>query len=133
MTGRRPSRILTTLHRSRPWFRPESRVWISAREALEILAVWWPDVLLSDVEMPHEDGYLLMAHVTALTGDGRPPIAAVAVTAHSRPEDRRRAIESGFKWHLPKPIEPSELVAVIATLTGGHEMRNETAKKSAHM
>ncbi len=45
-------------------------------------------------------------------------IVAIAVTAHSRPEDRLRALEAGFEWHLPKPIEPSELVAVVASLTG---------------
>jgi signal transduction histidine kinase/ActR/RegA family two-component response regulator len=103
----------------------ETRQAASAPDALATLAAWWPDVLLSDVEMPEEDGYVLMAHVKELTGDDRPPIVAIAVTAHSRAEDRRRALESGFKMHLPKPIEPSELVAVIASLAGGHDTRHE--------
>jgi signal transduction histidine kinase/ActR/RegA family two-component response regulator len=109
----------------------ETRQAASAHDALEILASWWPDVLLSDIEMPHQDGHLLMGRITALTGDDRPAIAAIAVTAHSRPADRRRAIASGFDCHLPKPVEPSELIAVIASLTNGHDTRDETALKSA--
>jgi signal transduction histidine kinase/ActR/RegA family two-component response regulator len=96
----------------------EVRVAGSARDAMAILPSWNPDVLLSDIEMPQEDGYALMEQVAALEGgDDRRPIA-IAVTAHSRPEDRLRALEAGFSWHLPKPVEPSELVAVIASLTG---------------
>jgi signal transduction histidine kinase/ActR/RegA family two-component response regulator len=96
----------------------EVRVAGSARDAIAILPSWNPDVLLSDIEMPHEDGYALMEQVAALEGSAdRRPIA-IAVTAHSRPEDRLRALEAGFSWHLPKPVEPSELVAVIASLTG---------------
>jgi signal transduction histidine kinase/ActR/RegA family two-component response regulator len=95
----------------------EVRVAGSARDALAIVPSWPPDVVLSDIEMPFEDGYVLMDGLNALDGSARRPIA-VAVTAHSRPEDRLRALEMGFSWHLPKPVEPSELVAVIASLTG---------------
>jgi signal transduction histidine kinase/CheY-like chemotaxis protein len=96
----------------------EVRVAGSVRDAIAILRSWTPDVVLSDIEMPHEDGYVLMEQMTALDiGRSRRPFA-VAVTAHSRPEDRLRALEAGFNWHLPKPVEPSELVAVIASLTG---------------
>jgi CheY-like chemotaxis protein len=97
----------------------ETRLAASVQEALHVLDAWWPDVLLSDVEMPHEDGYLLMEHVRALDNGARKSIAAIAVTAHSRPEDRRRALESGFHAHLPKPLEPSELVAMMVALTEG--------------
>jgi signal transduction histidine kinase/CheY-like chemotaxis protein len=86
----------------------------SAQDALTVLRAWPPDVLLSDIEMPHEDGYVLMAQISAI--DRRP--IAIAVTAHSRPEDRLKAVAAGFQWHLPKPIEPSELVAVVASLAG---------------
>jgi signal transduction histidine kinase/CheY-like chemotaxis protein len=96
----------------------EVRVAASARDATAILSTWWPEVLLSDIEMPHEDGYVLMEQVNAMERRERRPITAVAVTAHSRPEDRLRALEAGFQWHLPKPVEPSELVAVVASLTG---------------
>jgi len=95
----------------------EVRVAGSARDALAIVPSWPPDVVLSDIEMPLEDGYVLMDGLNALDGIAQRPIA-VAVTAHSRPEDRLRALEMGFSWHLPKPVEPSELVSVIASLTG---------------
>jgi signal transduction histidine kinase/ActR/RegA family two-component response regulator len=95
----------------------EVRVAGSARDALAIVRSWPPDVVLSDIEMAFEDGYVLMEELNALDGLAHRPIA-VAVTAHSRPEDRLRALETGFSWHLPKPVEPSELVAVIASLTG---------------
>ena len=81
-----------------------------------LLETWSPDVLLSDIEMPGEDGYTLMRKVRAL-GGRRGGIAAVALTAHARPEDRARAFEAGFEWHLAKPIDPGELVSVILTLT----------------
>jgi signal transduction histidine kinase/ActR/RegA family two-component response regulator len=95
----------------------EVRAAASARDALGVLRDWWPEVLLSDVEMPHEDGYVLMEQVNAMERRERRRIVAIAVTAHSRPEDRLRALQAGFKWHLPKPVEPTELVAVVASLT----------------
>jgi signal transduction histidine kinase len=95
----------------------EVRVAGSVRDALAILPSWAPDVLLSDIEMPQEDGHALMEQVSALEGGDKHRLVAIAVTAHSRPEDRLRALEAGFSWHLPKPVEPSELVRVIASLT----------------
>jgi light-regulated signal transduction histidine kinase (bacteriophytochrome) len=68
--------------------------------------------------LPYEDGYVLMEQVSAMERRERRRICAIAVTAHSGPEDRLRALEAGFKWHLPKPVEPTELVAVVASLTG---------------
>jgi signal transduction histidine kinase/CheY-like chemotaxis protein len=96
----------------------EVRAAATAREAAVVLRTWWPEVLLSDIEMPLEDGYVLMDQVNAMERRERRRIVAIAVTAHSRPEDRLRALEAGFQWHLPKPVEPSELVAVVASLTG---------------
>ena len=96
----------------------EVRVAGSAGDAVAVLRSWTPEVILSDIEMAQEDGYVLMERILGLArAEGQRPIA-IAVTAHSRPEDRVRALEAGFNWHLPKPIEPSELVAVIASLTG---------------
>jgi len=93
----------------------EVRAAASTEDALMILDGWTPDVLMSDIEMPGEDGYELMRRVRALSGlRGR--IAAVALTAHARPEDRARALEAGFQWHIAKPIDPAELVAAIAAL-----------------
>ena len=96
----------------------EVRVAGSARDALAIFPSWAPDVVLSDIEMPNEDGYVLMEQVAALEQSGVRRPVAIAVTAHSRPEDRLRALEAGFSWHLPKPVEPLELIAVISSLTG---------------
>jgi signal transduction histidine kinase/ActR/RegA family two-component response regulator len=96
----------------------EVRVAGSAQDAIAVLRSWPADVMLSDIEMPHEDGYVLMEQVSAFESGHRHRPIGIAVTAHSRPEDRLRAVEAGFSWHLPKPVEPAELVAVIASLTG---------------
>ncbi len=77
------------------------------------------DILLSDIGMPEEDGYALIGKVRALEdkqGGGRIP--AIALTAYARVEDRVRALNAGFQVHVPKPIEPVELVAVVASLAG---------------
>jgi signal transduction histidine kinase/ActR/RegA family two-component response regulator len=95
----------------------EVRLAASARDATSVLRTWWPDVLLSDIEMPREDGYVLMEQVNAMERRERRRIVAIAITAHSRPEDRVRALDAGFQWHLPKPVEPAELLAVVASLT----------------
>ena len=87
----------------------------SAVEALRVLQAWRPDVLVSDIEMPGEDGYLLIRKVRA-AGNGGAPIPAVALTAHARAEDRIRALAAGFNAHVAKPVEPQELVTVIASL-----------------
>jgi signal transduction histidine kinase/CheY-like chemotaxis protein len=93
----------------------EVRAAASAEDALMILQTWTPEVVLSDIEMPGEDGYGLIERAHRLT-TGHARLVAIALTAHARPEDRVRALEAGFQWHLAKPIEPSELLSVIATL-----------------
>ena len=75
-----------------------------------------PAVILSDIEMPHEDGYAFIRQVRTLGDRGGIRPVALAVTAHARAEDRIRALESGFQWHIAKPVDPAELVSVIATL-----------------
>jgi len=101
----------------------EVRLASSAPDALELVRTWHPDVLLTDIEMPKKDGYALMTQVRALDAGNVDPVAAIAVTAHSRPEDRLRALEAGFQWHMPKPVDPSELLAAIASLTGRGRQR----------
>ncbi|HKP86992.1 MAG TPA: PAS domain S-box protein [Blastocatellia bacterium] len=88
----------------------------SAAEGLEAVRAWGPDVLISDIEMPYEDGYSFISKVRALPSEesGRTP--AIALTAHVRAADRLRALSSGFDAHLGKPMEPVELVTVIASL-----------------
>lgn len=99
----------------------------SVREALEAIAHLKPDVLVSDIGMPEEDGYTLIRQVrrreaacrqTSLLPEQGGKIPAVALTAYARAEDRTRSLKEGFQMHLPKPIEPAELVTVVASLTG---------------
>ncbi|GAC1539535.1 MAG: hypothetical protein NVS2B9_06510 [Myxococcales bacterium] len=73
------------------------------------------DVLVSDIGMPDMDGYALIREVRKLPDAGG-RVRAVALTAYARSEDRTRALVEGFDVHLPKPVEPAELVAVIAAL-----------------
>jgi signal transduction histidine kinase/ActR/RegA family two-component response regulator len=77
------------------------------------------DVLVSDIAMPGEDGYTLMRRLReGYDGEARPRLPAVALTAHARVEDRIHALSSGFQSHVSKPVEPRELVAVVASLAG---------------
>ncbi|UQA57710.1 ATP-binding protein [Polyangium aurulentum] len=90
----------------------------SAEEALERLRQDPPDVLVSDVGMPDEDGYTLISKVRRLPKDqgGRTP--AVALTAYARAEDRTKALRAGFDMHLPKPVQPTEFLLVVARAAG---------------
>ncbi|HJQ27402.1 MAG TPA: PAS domain S-box protein [Blastocatellia bacterium] len=87
----------------------------SVGEALAVLEQFEADVMVSDIEMPGEDGYSLIRKVRAI-GDGAGRIAAAALTAHARTEDRLRALAAGFDTHVAKPVEPSELIAVVASI-----------------
>ncbi|WP_437680827.1 hybrid sensor histidine kinase/response regulator [Sorangium sp. So ce131] len=90
----------------------------SAAEALAALEALRPDVLVSDIALPGEDGYELIRKVRALPARSGGRIPAVALTAYARTEDRMRALRAGFNTHVPKPIDPAELLAVIANLAG---------------
>jgi PAS domain S-box-containing protein len=97
----------------------------SAQEALDTMTQWKPDVLVSDIGMPEEDGYSLIRKVRSKerAGEISSPhqggkIPAAALTAYARPEDRMRAIQEGYQLHLPKPVEPGELATVVASLVG---------------
>jgi PAS domain S-box-containing protein len=90
----------------------------SASEALNAVREWQPDVLVSDIEMPDEDGYWLISKVRALdTVIGR-KLPAVALTAHGRREDRIRSLTAGYSMHVAKPVDPGEFTTVIASLAG---------------
>jgi signal transduction histidine kinase len=91
----------------------------SAAAAMEAVAQEVFDVLISDIGMPDEDGYSLIAKVHALGKErgGKVP-AAAALTAYVDEKDRIRVLQSGFQMHVLKPISPSELVAVVANLAG---------------
>jgi hypothetical protein len=90
----------------------------SAPAALEIVSQWRPDVLVSDIEMPGEDGYSLIHKVRALDADRGGNTPAVALTAYGRTQDRTRSLSVGYNMHVPKPVDPGELTAIIASLAG---------------
>jgi CheY-like chemotaxis protein len=93
----------------------------SAREALEQVSKCKPDVLLSDIGMPDEDGYSLIRQIRALPSEQGGNIPAAALTAYARQSDRLQALTAGFQIHIPKPIEPIQLIKVVASLAGSRE------------
>jgi CheY-like chemotaxis protein len=80
------------------------------------------DVIISDIGMPEEDGFSLIGKIRDLPDEEGGNVPAIALTAYARAEDRVRAIRSGFQMHIAKPVEPAELIAVVANLGG--RMRN---------
>jgi signal transduction histidine kinase/CheY-like chemotaxis protein len=99
----------------------EVRTADSAAEALAACDEWRPDILISDIGMPGEDGYTLMKKLRARESERGGHIPAIAITAFARWEDRQRALSAGYESHVAKPIEPEELLAVVASLTGKDE------------
>jgi CheY-like chemotaxis protein len=90
----------------------------SAAETLEMIAASPPDALVADIGMPDEDGYSLMRKIRRLPSGRGGTVPALALTAYARPEDRPRALAAGFQHFVAKPVEPGELAAVVAELTG---------------
>jgi signal transduction histidine kinase/ActR/RegA family two-component response regulator len=90
----------------------------SAADAGRHLAMNAPDVLVSDIGMPEEDGYSLIRKVRRELKMSPASLPAIALTAYARTEDRTRAILAGFQAHVAKPVEPDELVIVVAGLGG---------------
>ncbi|WP_434047087.1 MULTISPECIES: hybrid sensor histidine kinase/response regulator [Sorangium] len=93
----------------------------STAEALLALKALQPDVLISDIAMPGEDGYALIRKIRALPAKSGGRTPAVALTAYARTEDRTRALRAGFNTHVPKPIEQAELLAVLANISRARE------------
>jgi PAS domain S-box-containing protein len=90
----------------------------SAMEALDVIPEAKPQVLVSDVGMPEMDGYALIKKVRELDPQAGGAVPAIALTAYTRVEDRVRALTQGFQMFVPKPVEPSELIAAIKSLSG---------------
>jgi len=88
----------------------------SAAAAIESLQDFYPDVVISDIGMPNEDGYSLIRRIKVLASSQGRQIPAIAVTAYAKEEDRQAAEMAGFQLHISKPINPSELVSAIARL-----------------
>ncbi len=102
----------------------EVRTAMSAAEGLSLLHAYKPDVLVSDIAMPGENGYSLISKVRALPTEEGGAIPGVALTALARVEDRIRALETGFQMYVTKPVEPVELIAAIADLVSAFEQKS---------
>lgn len=96
----------------------EVKACISAGEALIKLTEWRPDVILSDIAMPEEDGYSFINKVRSLPREKGGETPAAALSAYARDEDRRQALAAGFQMHIAKPIGASQLVTMVAKLAG---------------
>jgi PAS domain S-box-containing protein len=90
----------------------------SVSEAFAAIGAAVPDVLISDIGMPDEDGYELIQRLRALPLESGGKVPAIALTAYARAEDRLRALRAGFQMHVPKPVELAELVTVVASVAG---------------
>jgi signal transduction histidine kinase/ActR/RegA family two-component response regulator len=89
----------------------------SAREALELLEVQRPDVLISDIGLPDEDGYTLVGRIRRHEAEHGGFLPAIALTGYARADDRTRALAAGFQAHVTKPLEPAELIVTILDVT----------------
>src|SRR5262249_43206086 len=94
----------------------EVRTCLSAGQALLALDRWVPDIVVSDIAMPEEDGYSLIRKSRARSREEGGGVPAVALSAYGRQDDRMKALSAGFQVHLGKPIEPSRLVSVVASI-----------------
>jgi signal transduction histidine kinase/DNA-binding response OmpR family regulator len=88
----------------------------SAEEGFAAVKEWRPNVIVSDVGMPEEDGYSFMKQVRTWCREAGAWMPAVALTAYARAEDRMKALDSGYQMHVPKPVEPLELIKVLESL-----------------
>jgi CheY-like chemotaxis protein/two-component sensor histidine kinase len=79
---------------------------------------WQPELLISDIEMPEADGYQLIRKLREMESRRGRRVPAIALTAYARTEDRLRSLSAGFHMHVTKPVEPVELLTIVASLTG---------------
>jgi PAS domain S-box-containing protein len=96
----------------------EIREAATAAEGFALFTRSRPDVLISDIAMPDEDGYSLLRRIRALRPEQGGKVPAAALTAYSTSEDRTKALRAGFQIFLPKPVNPAELITVVRTLAG---------------
>jgi signal transduction histidine kinase/ActR/RegA family two-component response regulator len=96
----------------------EVTAFATSADALLAVEAQRPDVLVSDIGMPGEDGYAFIRRVRALGPDRGGQVPAAALTAYAKGEDGQRVLSAGFQVHLPKPVQPSDLANVVATLAG---------------
>src|ERR1051325_5709644 len=99
----------------------------TASEALAAIPAWGPDLLISDIGMPVEDGYSLIKKVRESGEQQYEQIPAIALTAYASTEDRARVLEAGFQTHIAKPVEPDELLNIVANVVGRLKRTNTRA------
>ena len=102
----------------------------SAADAFATLHRWHPDVLVSDIGMPGEDGYQLIHRIRETAIDGLKSIPAIAVTAFVRIEDRERALKAGYHAHLGKPVAATDLISVVAKISSKNNGSSDTSSKN---
>ncbi|MEQ1879119.1 MAG: response regulator, partial [Bdellovibrionia bacterium] len=88
----------------------------SAPEALKVFKEFHPDILLSDIGMPEEDGYSLIEKVRKLPANEGGNVQAAALTAYARDEERLLSLKAGFQMHIPKPISDAKLISAVSEL-----------------
>ena len=103
----------------------------NAARALTLFAENPPMVLVSDIGMPETDGYELIRRVRTLGGTVGAELPAIALTAYAREEDRRLALEAGFQTHVAKPVEPAELVRVVASMVQLVERQSSSLERES--
>jgi CheY-like chemotaxis protein len=99
-------------------------------EALEAFERERPDVVLSDIEMPDEDGYALIRKLRALPRNRGGQTPAAGLTGLSTAEDRARVLQAGFQYYVAKPVDARMLVSVVATLAAGSVAARESAERT---
>jgi len=92
----------------------------SAAQGYELLKSWHPDVLVSDIAMPDEDGLSLLRRVRSLSASEGGRVPALALSAYADEDDRRRGFDSGFDEYIAKPANPTKLTSIVARLAVAH-------------
>ena len=90
----------------------------SAVEGRALFVQWKPDVLVSDIGLPEESGYSLIRSIRALGKEGGGDVPAIALTGYARLANRLEALSAGYDLHVAKPVEPSELILMVASVSG---------------
>ena len=90
-------------------------------EAVEKFASALPDIVISDIEMPGEDGFSLIGKLNDFNSRHKRKIPAIALTAHARPSERLKVLSAGYRMHLAKPVEPEELLTVVTNFVRWNE------------
>jgi len=96
----------------------EVRTADSATEGLSVLGEWRPDVILSDIAMPSEDGYAFIRKVRKMSEEKGGKIPAAALTAYVGSKERLKSLDAGYQAYITKPVEWSELIMIVASLAG---------------